>query len=235
MKLAALVGAIGVLGATIAAPAAASAIDTSGGYASKIDYFGAQYTPTYGQTFTVGSDNALDGFTFYLGGGAARVRAYVYSWNGTGVLGTALYASDARSFGGTAGDAFEALRFDVGALDLRKGQRYVAFLTTAGLAQPGGGKSSWMPTAGSIGTNAYAGGDFVYTNAGSSLDAIAGAQWEDTQGALGDVQFKADFSAGATAGAGVPEPAAWAMLIGGFGLAGGALRRRRARTAVRFA
>ena len=34
---------------------------------------------------------------------------------------------------------------------------------------------------------------------------------------------------------GVPEPAAWAMLIGGFGLAGAALRRKRTSTAVRFA
>ncbi|GAA0731329.1 MULTISPECIES: PEPxxWA-CTERM sorting domain-containing protein [Sphingomonas] len=235
MKLAALVGAIGVFGATIAAPAAASVIDTSGGYASKIDYFGAQYTPTYGQTFTVGSDNALNGFTFYLGGGAARVRAYVYAWGSAGPLGAALYASDARSFAGTAGDAFDALRFDVGALDLRAGQRYVAFLTTAGLAQPGDGEMSWMPTAGSFGSNAYDGGDFVYTNVGSSLDAIARTQWDDPHGAFGDVQFRADFSPGATAGAGVPEPAAWAMLIGGFGLAGGALRRRRARTTVRFA
>jgi len=36
--------------------------------------------------------------------------------------------------------------------------------------------------------------------------------------------FTADFSFGSA----VPEPATWAMLIGGFGLAGGALRRRRA-------
>jgi hypothetical protein len=235
MKLAALFGAIGVVGVTMATPAAASGIDTSGGYAAKIDYFGARYTPTYGQTFTVGSDNALNGFTFYLGGGAAKVRAYVYSWNGARALGTALYASDARSFGGTAGDAFEALHFDVGALDLRTGQRYVAFLTTAGLTQPLAGESSWMPTAGSFGSNAYAGGDFVFTNAGDSLDAIAGQPWDDIHGLYGDVQFRAEFSRGATTGAGVPEPAAWAMLIGGFGLAGGALRRRRSRTAVRFA
>lgn len=37
------------------------------------------------------------------------------------------------------------------------------------------------------------------------------------------------------AGGAVPEPAAWAMLIGGFGLAGAALRRKRTSTAVRFA
>jgi len=33
----------------------------------------------------------------------------------------------------------------------------------------------------------------------------------------------------------VPEPASWAMMIGGFGLAGGALRRRRTQTTVKFA
>lgn len=38
----------------------------------------------------------------------------------------------------------------------------------------------------------------------------------------------------AAAGA-VPEPASWAMMIGGFGLVGGAMRRRSARTTVRFA
>jgi len=39
------------------------------------------------------------------------------------------------------------------------------------------------------------------------------------------------------AGGGVPEPASWAMMIGGFGLVGGTLRRRRAilRTTVSFA
>ena len=37
----------------------------------------------------------------------------------------------------------------------------------------------------------------------------------------------------ATATAAVPEPATWAMMLGGFGLIGGAMRRRR--TTVRFA
>lgn len=34
---------------------------------------------------------------------------------------------------------------------------------------------------------------------------------------------------------GVPEPASWAMMIGGFGLVGGAIRRSRVRTALAFA
>ncbi len=33
----------------------------------------------------------------------------------------------------------------------------------------------------------------------------------------------------------VPEPATWAMMVGGFGLIGGALRARRRRTTVRYA
>lgn len=33
----------------------------------------------------------------------------------------------------------------------------------------------------------------------------------------------------------VPEPATWAMMIGGFGLVGGAMRRRAARTSVTYA
>ena len=39
------------------------------------------------------------------------------------------------------------------------------------------------------------------------------------------------FQTVAQIGAGVPEPAAWALMIGGFGMAGAALRRRRSATA----
>ena len=40
------------------------------------------------------------------------------------------------------------------------------------------------------------------------------------------------YKAIATDGAAVPEPASWALMIVGFGLAGAGLRRRAARTAV---
>ena len=36
-------------------------------------------------------------------------------------------------------------------------------------------------------------------------------------------------------GAAVPEPATWAMMIGGFGVVGGAVRRRKANVSVAFA
>jgi len=37
-----------------------------------------------------------------------------------------------------------------------------------------------------------------------------------------------------TAASEAPEPATWAMMVGGFGLLGAAMRRRRTRTSVRF-
>lgn len=46
---------------------------------------------------------------------------------------------------------------------------------------------------------------------------------------LGELSFTPD------AAAAVPEPATWAMMIGGFGLVGGAMRRRRHTTRVTFA
>jgi hypothetical protein len=53
----------------------------------------------------------------------------------------------------------------------------------------------------------------------------------DVNGMSGGPQ---SFSVDAQLGAGVPEPATWAMMIGGFGLVGGAMRRR-TRTSVTFA
>jgi len=46
------------------------------------------------------------------------------------------------------------------------------------------------------------------------------------------IAYKLDFSGPASS---VPEPATWGMLVGGFGITGGALRRRRTATAARFA
>lgn len=65
------------------------------------------------------------------------------------------------------------------------------------------------------------------SNTGTVTLRFTGNSSSTARGAPGldDVVLTQDVAA-------VPEPAAWALMIGGFGLAGGALRRRRAQTAL---
>ena len=58
---------------------------------------------------------------------------------------------------------------------------------------------------------------------------------EDFSGAPGDAYFRnLTLSSGGPVAAAVPEPASWAMMIGGFGLIGASMRRARTRQSVRF-
>jgi hypothetical protein len=70
--------------------------------------------------------------------------------------------------------------------------------------------------------NYYSGGELSYMLPSSSWTSLPY-----------DIGFRSFVDETATAA--VPEPASWAMMIGGFALAGGALRRRRAGAEVRFA
>ena len=63
------------------------------------------------------------------------------------------------------------------------------------------------------------GGNFFYRNTGNTDPVTAGA-WTATGDRL---HYSFTFGAG---NGGVPEPATWAMMIAGFGLAGAAMRRR---------
>ena len=87
--------------------------------------------------------------------------------------------------------------------------------------------------------------NFSYSDASSNR---ANMKWQTVSysflatGATALISFSSDVSGGCCFGpaldnvriAAVPEPASWAMMIGGFALLGGALRRRR-RTPVAFA
>jgi hypothetical protein len=72
-------------------------------------------------------------------------------------------------------------------------------------------------------------------HSGSTLTVAfraAGAGWQGG----GDESWGLDnFSVTASGTPGVPEPAAWGMMIGGFGLAGAALRRRTSTSVLRTA
>lgn len=106
-----------------------------------------------------------------------------------------------------------------------------------------GGYINGTPDAGDrIGMNAYDGGGYVNVYQGYiSGTALSGStrfanQTLDTLGLIGGrytYTLPSDTVTVFVPG-GVPEPATWAMLIMGFGVVGGALRRR-ARMAFRFA
>jgi hypothetical protein len=92
------------------------------------------------------------------------------------------------------------------------------------------------------GQKSYA--DWIADNAGSNLYVTGmsigvGSGWTGSfKGAVDDVSIafgggpQATYNFEVASGA-VPEPASWAMMLGGFGLVGGAMRRRK--TAIRFA
>lgn len=209
------------LASGVMAPAqAATSIDTTGGtFVANITPFGVTDTSTYGQTFTVGSDNSLDSFTMYLNGAAGaaiKFKSYVYAWDGAKATGSALYSSALQTFSGGGTTAFA---FDTSGLKLQSGSRYVAFLSTAGL-QAGQPQNTYaMPL---VTSNTYSGGDFVFYNAGDNFAALTNSKWDCAECGFGDAFFKASLSAGA-----VPEPATWAMMILGMGAVGFAMRRSR--------
>jgi hypothetical protein len=217
--------------AIVAAPAQAQDIDTVGTFHQDITNFGPAPSgaATFGQTFTVGGENALNSFTMYLDGGAGlplNFQAYVYAWNGSRSVGDALYTSGLQTFTGSIEGNPTAFMFDTGAIDLVSGAQYVAFLSVTGLANDHRAFAG-MPTSGEFLEDTYAGGDFVYSNS-ATFAGLNARDWDMPGGVFGDVQFKADFSKGVSP---VPEPAAWAMMIGGFGLAGGMIRSRRRKIA----
>lgn len=195
--------------------------------------WGVTDTSTYGQTFTAPSDNVLNDVSFYLGtryGGSGPInyQAYVYAWDGSKATGPALFTSAVESYTPTGvGNASNLVYTSTGNTILTAGQKYVAFLTTAGL-QTGQLQSSsfWAMTDSASG--AYSGGDFVFFNSGNNFNALTTHAWDDT-GTGWDTKFAMDFSPAATA---APEPSSVAAFaFTGLGALGLMLRARKRRMA----
>jgi opacity protein-like surface antigen len=76
---------------------------------------------------------------------------------------------------------------------------------------------------------------FIFSYVSPSGDALGGTGSHEGTQSLGDEAWGLSniLLTGPAVGVAVPEPATWAMMIGGFAVAGGAMRRRK--TAVSFA
>lgn len=194
--------------------------------------FGEPNTATYGQTFTVGSDNVLNDFTFWLNdyNGQPDVvdfAAYVTEWDGFKATGSILYQSGPQST--TKARGFEQFTFNTGGIGLTSGKQYVAFLSASNFFDGIEGIAGLGVTGFQ---DVYSGGDFVFYNNGSDFSLLTQSTWEYIGGigGIGDSAFKASFS---QAIASVPEPTTMLGILafGAFGL--GSLRKRKHQAAVK--
>lgn len=220
-KLSMLTAGVAIIALGVAGTAQAqTVIDTTPSWNGTdfISPFGEFNTATYGQTFTVGSDNVLNDFTFFLNDfdgqpDVVDFAAYVAEWDGFKATGPILYQSAPQST--TNAPGFEQFTFNTGGISLTSGKQYVAFLSasnffdgTTGLA--GLGATGFQ--------SVYSGGDFVFYNNGSDFSLLTQNTWDDVGGGFfGDSAFKASFS---PATASVPEPTTMLgiLSIGAFGI-----------------
>lgn len=202
-----------------AGTAHAGVIDSTG-HPGNVGNFGEPNTATYGQTFSLAGNHALNSFSLYLTGeifAPVHFKAYVYEWNGAHATGAALYASGAQSFGGAGPGSAKEFAFNTGSLSLVGGKTYVAFLSTSGLFD-NVLSTARMPIAPN---DAIAGGSFVYINNGNVFDRVTDTMWNSRDH---DVWFKASYDGGTAAD--VPLPATLPLLGAGL-LALGLVRRRK--------
>ena len=182
---------------------------------------GACQTVFIGESFSAPVTGNLTNlqFTLMSGGTLQSVQAIVYALNGplttTFTPGAELWRSAAVS------NPTGLLNFNPTGVTLTAGQNYVAFLSTYYTTGTGSAAVSSC--------NPFGGGACAVSNANPNLGRAITGRVEGAN--LNELVFNQvvngsqdlTFSATITA---VPEPATWAMMIAGFGLVGGAMRRR---------
>jgi hypothetical protein len=172
-----------------------------------------------------------DGMSFGNGTCAASTN-----WNASGVV-----ASHNGDWGGTAAQSGDYFAFVQGGqtmaqiFSLATGGSFELSWFDAGRANNGGPQSYTVSILG--GASPITLGTFTTDHAdwqsqSGIFTLAAGTYTVSFQGLANDdrTSFIDNVSV-----AGVPEPAAWGMLIGGFGLAGSAMRRRRSQGALSVA
>lgn len=211
-RLVAIAVAFAALGVTASQAATTVVTGGTGLRSAQIAAFGP-----IGQSFTA-IDSELTSFGFQiqtLNPGSAVGPITLTLRAGSGLGGAVLATRALTPVGVPAGRVPTWIDFDFTGTMLDIGQSYTALLsTTSSRFAMVFGPDINIFTGQPLGGDAYAGGEAI------SNRALAAPC---TAGGICDANFR--FS-GVTAAA-VPEPASWAMLIAGFGLVGGTLRRRR--------
>lgn len=184
---------------------------------------GACQTVFIGESFSAATTGNLTNLQFTLAGGSTltSVQAIVYALNGplatTFTPGAEIWRSTAVA--GTSG----LLNFDPVGVKLTAGQSYVAFLSTyytTGTGQASVSSCNTFiggPACAAANANPNLGRAITGRALGANLDELSFAQ---VVNGSQDLTFSATITA-------VPEPASWTLMIGGFGLAGASMRRRR--------
>ncbi|UAK23702.1 PEPxxWA-CTERM sorting domain-containing protein [Sphingomonas nostoxanthinifaciens] len=187
-------------------PAAANAVTID------FEAAGAGAPPLF--NFNAGQTVAIDGITF---SGGTLLNGEFSSVDQTAVYATAPFNSPS-----TSGSYSNPITIDLGraftqvSLDLvNESAGTYSVTTNTGLSQT-------LTLDGNV--------DQIFSLAGEGITSLSVLAVETT-GVGPAYDFAID---NVTAAGAVPEPAAWALMLGGFGLVGTAMRRRQ-RTTVRFA
>jgi hypothetical protein len=191
-----LVGSIAGMNLLALSSMANLIIDTRPNANTTISPFGLGYNATFGQTITVPlTDSSLQSFTLQmrqnLANNTIQCATYVFAWDAVNsrAAGPALFSSAPLSLTATMQD----YTFNTGGLGLTPGGRYVLFASTS--LFPGQTSAGMWSFSGS---DAYAGGGFVYLANGTDSSQWTTATW-NTSHVSGDAGFQAVFAP-------VPEP-----------------------------
>ena len=137
-----------------------------------------------------------------------------------------------------ASETFDFARFDIssgigGDTDARV-ETVLAF-TSPSIASAGTGGTAFYLRAGSIRRPGVLAGTFTWDNPEQQFTTLDGSKFtfkfNDVAGFAAGGSARSSLTVTVDSIAVVPEPATWALMIGGFGMAGAMLRRRRSATA----
>ncbi len=189
----------------------ASVISTLAEENGTISSWGLPDTAAYGQTFSLDTDAVLNNVVFRINdeGTAITYDLNIFAWAGNIATGSVLGSASGSTMGV---DAMQSVDTSLGALALSAGN-YVAFYQASS-----DGSVDW----GSVLSDAYDGGRFVFQNNGGDTSQWTTSSWTvDWQGPGFDLAFELDFD-----NAEIPVSAPTSLLFTGLALCGLFLGRR---------